>query len=84
MRKDHITPPSAKLQLIQDAIKNNKTLDIEYESKYGSLTSRKIKPIRIMGSLVVANCYLRGGERTFNINRIKIPVAKSPSLSSIQ
>jgi superfamily I DNA and/or RNA helicase/very-short-patch-repair endonuclease len=59
-------------KLVTDAIANGKTLNIEYTSKYGRVTSRKIKPIAITGFLVKAHCYLRGDERTFNLNKMKI------------
>jgi very-short-patch-repair endonuclease len=62
------------LLLVQQAIKHNRTLDIVYKGRYRSKTYRKIKPLRITGTLVRAYCYLRRSERTFNITRMKIQV----------
>ncbi|MFA5015364.1 MAG: AAA domain-containing protein [Actinomycetota bacterium] len=63
--------PASKRAIIEKAIKEGKTLEIQYRSRYNKRTTRTIKPISINGDFVKAYCHLRQDNRTFRISHIK-------------
>jgi len=72
--KDEITTNESSLSkrnIIENAIKQNKTLKIQYRSRYNRRTMRTIKPISVNGDFLKAYCHLRQDNRTFRISHIK-------------
>jgi DNA polymerase-3 subunit epsilon len=66
---DVVLPPE-----IEDAIHNQKDLEIRYVSSQGRMTERVIRPLEIIAAadsvMMVAFCYMRNAKRTFRIDRI--------------
>lgn len=56
--------------LIEEAMENRGKVRITYFSTTGGHTERIIEPILVDGGYLVAYCHLRGGERTFRLDRI--------------
>ncbi len=58
-------------ELIDYAINNRICIIIDYVSKKGEITHRKIEPEKIEYMKVYAYCHLRGEDRIFKLNNIK-------------
>ena len=61
----------SKKEIINDAIENNKSLEIIYKNSYGNTSKRTIKPLSINGDMFKAYCHLRKENRMFRVSRIK-------------
>ncbi|GAB4481381.1 MAG: exonuclease domain-containing protein [Anaerolineales bacterium] len=62
--------------LLQQALEAQADVEIVYQDGSGNLTRRRIRPLQILPAFgttyVVAYCYLRGEERHFRLDRMKI------------
>ncbi|MER2171374.1 MAG: transcriptional regulator [Psychrobacillus psychrodurans] len=64
-------------QLVK-AMQHNKIVNMMYLAKFGEITKRRIKIIKISGDTFQAYCFVRRAKRTFLIDNVLaiIPVVK--------
>lgn len=65
-------PTNTKIDFINTALQSNKHLSFKYQD-----ASTVIKPIRIQDNMLIAFCYVKNTERTFNIYEISNLILKS-------
>lgn len=65
-------PPVTMAEPLRTAIAEKRELMIRYRSRGRAMTIRRIRPIALRGSYLVAYCHLRREERTFSIDRIAL------------
>jgi predicted DNA-binding transcriptional regulator YafY len=64
---------------LQKALKYAQTIEMMYLAKDGSITKRKVKPLKMYGNKIQAYCFVRQEKRLFLIDHI---LACTPILSS--